>query len=106
MALADRIKTFRMRKRLSLQELADAAGVSKAHIWDLETARSKNPSIDLVTKLADKLGVAVTDLVGENPESDEEGSRALGMYRGLKELNDRDLDVIQQMIERLRSKDG
>lgn len=106
MALADRIKTFRIRKKLSLQELADATGVSKAHIWDLETGRSKNPSIELVTKLADKLGVAVMDLVGENPEAEEDGSRVLGMYRELKELNERDLDVIQQIIERLRDKDG
>jgi len=105
MALADRIKLFRMKKKMSLQDLADAAGVSKAHIWDLETARSKNPSIELLTTLANKLDVAVSDLVGENPEQDEEGSRVLGMYRELKDLSGRDLDVIQSMIERLKSKD-
>lgn len=106
MALADRIKAFRMKKKLSLQELADAAGVSKAHIWDLETGRSKNPSMDLLIKLANKLEVAVVDLVGENPGAEEEGSRVLGMYRELKNLSDRDLDVINSMIERLKSKDG
>lgn len=106
MALADRIRAFRMKKKLSLQELADAAGVSKAHIWDLETGRSKNPSIDLLIKLANRLEVAVVDLVGENPGADEEGSRVLGMYRELKSLSERDLDVINSMIERLKSKDG
>ncbi|WP_026789997.1 helix-turn-helix domain-containing protein [Pleomorphomonas oryzae] len=106
MALADRIKAFRMKKKLSLQDLADATKVSKAHIWDLETGRSKNPSIELLTNLANKLGVAVIDLVGENPSEEEEGSRVLGMYRELKDLSGRDLDVIQQMIERLKSKDG
>jgi transcriptional regulator with XRE-family HTH domain len=106
MPLADRIRTFRMKKGLSLQELADAAGVSKAHIWDLEQNRSKNPSLELLTKLADRLGVAVKDLVGENPEGEEEGSRVVGMYRELKDLSDRDLDVIQQMIERLKDKEG
>jgi len=29
----------------------------------------------------------------------------LGMYRELKGLSDRDLDVIQQIVERLKSKD-
>ncbi|RWM50342.1 MAG: helix-turn-helix transcriptional regulator [Mesorhizobium sp.] len=106
MALADRIKAFRMRKKLSLQELADSAGVSKAHIWDLETGRSKNPSMDLLIKLANKLEVAVVDLVGENPDAEGEGSRVLGMYRELKNLSDRDLDVINSMIERLKSKDS
>lgn len=105
MALADRIKTFRMKKKMSLQELADATGVSKAHIWDLETARSKNPSIELLTNLANKLGVAVIDLVGENPAEETEGSQVLGMYRELKDLSSRDLDVIQSMIERLKSRD-
>lgn len=106
MALADRIKAFRMKKKLSLQQLADATSVSKAHIWDLETGRSKNPSMDLLIKLANKLDVAVIDLVGENPEAEEEGSKVLGMYRELKNLSDRDLDVINQMIERLKSKDS
>jgi len=105
MPLADRIKTLRMKKGLSLQELADAAGVSKAHIWDLEQNRSKNPSLELLTKLADRLGVAVKDLIGENPEAEEEGSRVVGMYRELKSLSERDLDMIQQMIQRLKDKD-
>jgi transcriptional regulator with XRE-family HTH domain len=104
MALADRIKTFRMKKRMSLQDVADAVGVSKAHIWDLETARSKNPSIELLKKLANCFGVGVADLIEENPAAEEEGSRVLGMYRELKDLSDRDLDVIQQMVERLKSK--
>lgn len=106
MALADRIKEFRMKKKMSLQDVAECTGASKAHIWDLETARSKNPSIDLLKKLADCFGVAVSDLIEENPAAEQEASRVLGMYRELKNLSDRDLDVIQQMVERLKSKDG
>jgi transcriptional regulator with XRE-family HTH domain len=105
MALADRIREFRLRKGKSLQEVADAVGVSKAHIWDLETARSKNPSIELLKKLANFFGVGVSDLIEENPAAEGQGSRVLGMYRELKELSDRDLDVIQKMVERLKSKD-
>jgi transcriptional regulator with XRE-family HTH domain len=106
MSLADKLKTFRMRKGMSLQAVADAVGASKAHIWDLETARAKNPSIDLLKKLANTFGVGVADLIEENPAAEEEGSRVLGMYRELKDLSERDLDVIQQMVERLKSKDG
>ena len=39
MALAARIKELRIKTRKSLQEVADEVGASKAHIWDLETAR-------------------------------------------------------------------
>lgn len=106
MALADRLKEFRTKKRMSLQDVADRVGASKAHIWDLETARSKNPSIDLLKNLANCFGVSVSDLIDENPATEEEGSRVLGMYRELKELSARDLDVIQSMVERLKNKDG
>jgi transcriptional regulator with XRE-family HTH domain len=105
MALADRIKEFRMKKKMSLQDVAECVGASKAHIWDLETARSKNPSIDLLKKSADCFGVGVSDLIEENPAAEQEGSRVLGMYRELRNLSDRDLDVIQQMVERLKSRD-
>lgn len=105
MALADRLKEFRLKKGMSLQDVATKTGSSKAHIWDLETARSKNPSFDLLTKLANCFGVGVSDLIEENPTTENENSRVLGMYRELKGLNERDLDVIQQMVERLKNKD-
>jgi transcriptional regulator with XRE-family HTH domain len=105
MPLSDRIKHFRVRKNLSLQDVATAIGASRAHIWDLETGRSKNPSIELLTKLADCFGVSVSDLIEENPAADDANSRVVGMYRELKGLSERDLDVIQQMVERLKSKD-
>lgn len=105
MPLADRIKHYRVKKNLSLQDVATSVGASRAHIWDLETARSKNPSIELLTKLATCFGVSVSDLIEENPAAEDENSRVLGMYRELKGLSERDLDVIEQMVERLKSKD-
>jgi hypothetical protein len=59
----------------------------------------------LLTKLADCFGVSVSDLIEENPAADDANSRVVGMYRELKGLSERDLDVIQQMVERLKSKD-
>ncbi len=53
MSLATRIAELRRGRGESLQEVADAVGVSKAHIWELERGRSDNPSMALVTQLAD-----------------------------------------------------
>ena len=62
-----------MAKKLSLQGLADKVGASKAHIWDLETGRSKNPSIELLTEIAKALGVSVAVLIEETgPEATDE----------------------------------
>lgn len=106
MPIKQRVKELREGLDMSLQELADAVGASKAHIWDLEQGRSANPSIDLLTKLAKTLKVSVADLVGENPTGKKEDARVVGMYRELKQLSDSDLDMIQQMVERLKqSKD-
>jgi transcriptional regulator with XRE-family HTH domain len=104
MPLKDRLRELRETQALSLQAVAERVGASKAHIWDLEQGRSTNPSYELLKKLADCFKVSVADLVGENPTGDSEDSRVVGMYRDLKELSERDLDVIQQMVERLKQK--
>lgn len=102
MSLAVKLKKLRIARGKSLQELADDVGSSKAHIWDLETGRSKNPSIDLLTNLAKALKVSVADLVGENPTGENEDPHIVAMYRELKELSSEDREVIQTVIDRFR----
>jgi transcriptional regulator with XRE-family HTH domain len=93
-----------MSKRLSLQEVADQIGASKAHIWDLETGRSKNPSIEMLTKLAKVFSVSVADIIGENPSGDDEEPQLKAMYRELKDLSPSDREAIQQMMDHLISR--
>jgi transcriptional regulator with XRE-family HTH domain len=104
MSLAAKLKGLRIRKGLSLQELADRVNSSKAHIWDLETGRSKNPSIDLLTNLAKALEVSIADLVGENPQGEGEDPQVVAMYRELKDLTPEDRKVIQTVIDGFKRK--
>ncbi|WP_300303426.1 helix-turn-helix transcriptional regulator [Ferrovibrio sp.] len=104
MALSDNIRKHRERARKSLQELADATGASKAHIWEIETNRAKNPSIDLLTKISSVLGVSVAELVGENPRDPDEAPEIVAMYRDLKGLSEGDRKVIQEMISHFRKR--
>jgi len=104
MSLATTLKELRIRKNKSLQEVADAIGASKAHIWDLETARAKNPSVDLLVKLANYFEVGVADLVEENPDTENE-PRLIAMYRELKKLTPKDQETIQLMIERFKNRE-
>lgn len=104
MSLAEKLKKLRIARGKSLQELADDVESSKAHIWDLETGRSKNPSIDLLKNLAKALKVSVADLVGENPTGDNEDPHIVAMYRELKELSPEDREVIQTVIDRFRKR--
>jgi transcriptional regulator with XRE-family HTH domain len=102
MGLAERLKELRVRTNKSLQEVADEVGASKAHVWDLETGRAKNPSIDLLIKLSRCFKVSVADLVGETPHGEDEPSDLVAMYRDLKQLSPEDRQAIQSMMDHFR----
>lgn len=65
MSLAANLKKHRVRKGKSLQEVADAVGVSKPHIWKLEKEPKANPSLELLAKLALYYETSVSTLIGE-----------------------------------------
>jgi transcriptional regulator with XRE-family HTH domain len=104
MSLASKIKELRLKKNKSLQQVADDVGASKAHIWDLEIGKSKNPSIDLLTKLAKCFGVSVADLIGENPAGKDVDPQVVAMYRELKDLTPADRQAIQAMMDHLKAR--
>ena len=57
-----KLREVRERKFMSQQELADAAGTTKANISRLETGKQK-PQMATVRKLAEALGVQPEELV-------------------------------------------
>lgn len=99
MPIGDRLKELRVGTGESLQEVADAIGASKAHIWELESNRSKNPSLDLMQKLAAHFKTTVAFLI-EEPQGDL--ARADKFFRRnsskFAKLDDKELDVIQDLI--------
>lgn len=101
MSLASRIKALRSKSKKSLQEVADEVGASKAHIWELEIGKSKNPSLKLLTDLARCFDVSVSELVGENPQSEDERSDVVAMYRDLGKLSPKDLETIKLLMKRM-----
>lgn len=97
MSLAVTLNELRIQKRQSLQEVADAIGVSKTHIWELEKGRSDNPSLEMLTKLANHFGVKISALVGEEIESATDGSLAT-MFRQVGDLGSNDRAILEDMI--------
>ena len=106
MSLGAKIKALRLKTNQSLQDVADNVGASKNHIWDLETGKSRNPSIDLLTKLAKCFGVSVADLIGEKPGAKGDDPQVFAMYRELKELTQEDRKAIQSLMDHLKTKTG
>lgn len=102
MSFARKLHNLRVAQRLSLQDVATAVGISKAHVWNLEKGLAGNPSMDLVVKLAEHFRVRVADLIGDNPEGEEEPAEMVAMFRDLKQLDDRDRDTIRMLMEQMK----
>lgn len=99
MALGVKVKELRMKKGLSLQQVADGVGSSKAHIWEIEIGKSKNPSIDSLTKLAIFFDVSVAFLIGEDPNSEGEEPELVAMFRELKGLSEPDRNKLRSIMK-------
>jgi transcriptional regulator with XRE-family HTH domain len=104
MEISERLFELRQKSGESLQQVADAAGVSKAHVWELEKGRSKNPSFELVRALARHFGVSIDVLVGEEAAPSMKEQRIDRIHRDLQDLSDRDRLVVEDMIRSMRER--
>jgi transcriptional regulator with XRE-family HTH domain len=104
MSLGAKLNELRMRKGESLQQTADAVGVTKTHIWELEKGKSANPSAELLRKLADHLKVTVDFLIDPTRDELRTEDEAMVFYRDLKSLDERDQDTVRKMMELLKVK--
>lgn len=79
------IKRLRKRSKLTQDDLAVSAGLSKNYICLIERDR-RSPSLDAILRISEALSVEVEEIVGENPTI----QRLRSLYghsiaRGLKE---------------------
>ena len=106
MGLGRRITELRLKSGESLQQVADAVGVSKAHIWEIEKGRADNPSMGLVTRLADHFKVKVGYLAGEDVEADDADAKVAAMFRQASKLEATDLAILDDMMQSLLTRRG
>ena len=60
-ALGKRIRTLRLDRNLTQEQLAEQAGVSLKHLGELERGRG-NPTLELLDRLASGLDISMTEL--------------------------------------------
>jgi transcriptional regulator with XRE-family HTH domain len=61
-AVGRQIRSVRQQKALSMQALAEAAGISRAWLGEIERGAA-SPSVDIVRRLADTLSVSIGSLL-------------------------------------------
>jgi len=97
MGLGARLRELRVRKGETLQEVADAVKASKPHIWELEAEKSKNPSLSLLTSLAEHFGIPVSYLLDESASAD-----TMVFGREFKGASEEDKKLFWQMAEKMK----
>lgn len=104
MSFARKLHDLRIARALSLQNVADKIGISKAHVFNLEKGIATNPSMELVVKLAELFRVRVADLVGDNPDAEDQPAEMVAMFRDLKGLPDDDRETIRMLMESMKKR--
>jgi len=103
-ALGARLKELRTKKGESLQQVADAIGSSKAHIWELETGKNRNPGAESLKKLAEHFRVSVGNLIGEDPNAADSEPEMVAMFRDLQNLSEQDRETIRAVMDSLKKR--
>ena len=104
MSFARKLHELRLKDRLSQQQVAERVGISKAHVFNLEKGITANPSMELVLKLAELFRVRVADLVGDNPDAEDQPAEMVAMFRDLKSLPDQDRETIRMLMDTMKKR--
>ena len=114
MTLQSKLKACREAKGLSVAELAKRSGVSIPYIYQIEKGSTKNPTGEILRRLATGLGTTVADLIGTSlditdealaqaPPSLQEMARRRGKRWGLRQ---EDVEMLQHIHFRGRQPDS
>ena len=107
MTLGLRIRTLRKARKMTQQQLADVTQVSRIYIQALESNR-RSPSMKLLRRLSEQLGVETSDLLEEFPRDTggrlqlEElfsGPEPMEIWYRSHKLSEKDMAMVQRLIE-------
>ena len=98
------LKRIRLEKKMSQEEFANFLGTSKQNISRYELVEV-SPKISTAAKMAEKLGISLTQLNGDNnekkdpaSEQDRERERVVNLFLSLSEENQKKLIDYAQLL--------
>ncbi|MFF3022033.1 helix-turn-helix domain-containing protein [Gottfriedia sp. NPDC057948] len=80
------IQEIRIKKGLTLSELAEKANISKSYLSNIERELNDNPSIQVVEKISKVLGVDFRTLLGTNKENNKLENDYIDLIKELVEI--------------------
>jgi len=100
-ALGSAIKAARTENKITQEQLAEMIGVAPSHIKQME-AGNRNPSVEVLYKLARTLNFSVDDVFFPSRKDDQE--LLYKIERSLQNCNVHELRVVYSTISALKDK--
>lgn len=97
--LGDKIRKLRKKQGLTLEKLANKAGLSKSYLWELENRESQKPSAEKLTAVADALGVSSDYFLEDDIRAPEEKHLDEAFFRGYKNLDPENKEQLRKILE-------
>lgn len=96
--LGEKLRELRKERQLTLEKLAELAGISKSYLWELENRESQRPSAEKLTALADVLGVATSYFIEEDVRAPEERHLDEAFFRGYQKLDPEAKEQLRRIL--------
>ncbi|MEK1830418.1 helix-turn-helix transcriptional regulator [Priestia megaterium] len=100
--IGKRIRTIRIKKKISLSQLSERSKVTKSYLSQIERNIRTNPSIEFIEKIAVALNISPEVLVGWKHNEDELPKLDkcfLDMKKYLLTIDDKQLKELKQYID-------
>lgn len=91
--MAKYLKTRRKELRYSLDKVAERTNISKTHLWEIESGRSKNPTLWIILSLCEAYMCSLNDLLGVNVAQPSVTAKELRLINEHRSLFGRDSDA-------------
>lgn len=96
-----RLRELRLERGLSLNKLGEVTGISKSYLSFLERDIHKNPSLEILAKIAKALDVDIDYFINDDPSSEKQEGN---IYRFEISVSDTEIDTqkVKQLEDLLK----
>lgn len=102
--LGEKLSALRKQRGLTLEKLAEDAGMSKSYLWELENRDSQRPSAEKLTALGDVLGVGASYFIEDDVRAPEERHKDEAFYRNYQQLDPGAKEHLRLVLDAFKKK--
>ena len=102
-SIGEKIRFYRRKKNITIQELAKGCGSSQSNLSEIETGKIKSPSAKIVAAIAEFLEVSTDELLLDNYT--ESPQKRTMFFRKYENLSEESKKTIAKIVDALDSDD-